>query len=205
MIHIDGQLAIRTITGRNGKFNVGRLATSIGEFVIKDALLDQHTEGKYRGSFAISEIRPSYYSTGGRLVVEIRAKLDSMTLDDVDNLTAEDAAQLSPTEPDPLDEEPVSPSAPEAPRKTRNPTPPRTAQMPADDVPFGMGSSSSSTKNSQPSEDAELFGTIWPLGSEVRLDTTVDRQRLRAQCSRLGELGYELDFKLQLWNRQPQP
>ena len=204
MIHIDGQLAIRTITGRNGKFNVGRLATSIGEFVIKDALLDQYTEGKYRGNFAISEIRPSYYSTGGRLVVEIRAKVDSMTLEDVDNLTAEDAAQLSPSEPDPLDEEPVRPSPPEAPRETRNPTPTRAAQMPADDAPFGMDNSSSSTKHSQPNENAELFGTIWPLGSEVRLDTTVDRQRLRAQCARLGELGYELDFKLQLWKRQPQ-
>lgn len=200
MIHIDGQLAIRTITGRNGKFNVGRLATSIGEFVIKDALLDQYTEGKYRGSFAISEIRPSYYSTGGRLVVEIRAKLDSMTLDDVDNLTVEDAAQLSPNEPDPLDEEPTRLSPPEAPRKPRNPT----AQMQADDAPFGMGHSSSSMQNAQPNEDAELFGTIWPLGSDVRLDTTVDRQRLRAQCARLGELGYELDFKLQLWKRQPQ-
>ncbi len=51
MIHIDGQLAIRTITGRNGKFNVGRLATSIGEFVIKDALLDQYTEGKVPRQF----------------------------------------------------------------------------------------------------------------------------------------------------------
>ncbi|RMU17686.1 DUF3275 family protein, partial [Pseudomonas savastanoi] len=48
--------------------------------------------------------------------------------------------------------------------------------------------------------DAELFGTIWPLGSSVKLDTTVDRQRLRQQCVRLGELGYELDFKLQIWN-----
>ena len=205
MIHIDGQLAIRTITGRNGNFNVGRLATSIGEFVIKDALLDQYTEGKYRGSFAISEIRPSYYSTGGRLVVEIRAKVDSMTLDDVDNLTAEDAAQLSPTEPDPLDEEPDNPSVPDTPRKARKPTPTRAAQMPPDDAPFGMDSSSSSTKNAQQHKDAELFGTIWPLGDEVRLDTTVDRQRLRAQCARLGELGYELDFKLQLWKRQPQP
>lgn len=49
----------------------------------------------------------------------------------------------------------------------------------------------------------ERSGTA--LGSEVRLDTTVDRQRLRAQCARLGELGYELDLKLQLWKRQPQP
>lgn len=42
MINIPGQLAIRTINGRNGEFNVGKLSTSIGEFVIKDALLDQH-------------------------------------------------------------------------------------------------------------------------------------------------------------------
>ncbi|HCF4240139.1 DUF3275 family protein, partial [Pseudomonas aeruginosa] len=68
MINIPGQLAIRTINGRNGEFNVGKLSTSIGEFVIKDALLDQHIEGKYRGDFAITEIRPSYYTTGGRLV-----------------------------------------------------------------------------------------------------------------------------------------
>ncbi|MEN1776162.1 DUF3275 family protein, partial [Pseudomonas aeruginosa] len=67
MINIPGQLAIRTINGRNGEFNVGKLSTSIGEFVIKDALLDQHIEGKYRGDFAITEIRPSYYTTGGRL------------------------------------------------------------------------------------------------------------------------------------------
>src|SRR3546814_7532050 len=33
MITIPGQLAIKTIHGRNGDFNVGRLATSIGEFV----------------------------------------------------------------------------------------------------------------------------------------------------------------------------
>ena len=35
MINIPGQLAIRTINGRNGEFNVGKLSTSIGEFVIR--------------------------------------------------------------------------------------------------------------------------------------------------------------------------
>ncbi|RMN90867.1 hypothetical protein ALQ51_02062 [Pseudomonas cannabina] len=40
MINLLGYLAIRTISGRNGAFNVGRLSTSIGEFFIKDALLD---------------------------------------------------------------------------------------------------------------------------------------------------------------------
>ena len=42
MITIPGQLAIKTIHGRNGDFNVGRLATSIGEFVVKNAVPDAH-------------------------------------------------------------------------------------------------------------------------------------------------------------------
>jgi hypothetical protein len=62
MITLPGQLAIKTIHGRNGDFNVGRLATSIGEFVIKNAELDQYREGKYEGDFVITEIRPSTYT-----------------------------------------------------------------------------------------------------------------------------------------------
>lgn len=201
MINIPGQLAIRTISGRNGDFNVGRLSTSIGEFVIKDALLDQYDEGKYRGVFIITEIRPSYYSTAGRLVVEIRAKLESMSLDDVDNLTAEDTATLSPSEPDPIDEEPSSTqAAPQQQRRNTSDTAPAANSLnqpsPDDDAPFGMAPPSS--KNSA-EQDAALFGTIWPLGDTVKLDTTVDRQRLRRQCTRLGEIGYVLDFKLQAW------
>ena len=68
MISVTGQLAIRTIHGRNGAFNVGRLTTSIGEFVIKNAELDQYREGKYDGDFVIAQIRPSTYNTSGRMV-----------------------------------------------------------------------------------------------------------------------------------------
>ena len=70
MITMPGQLAIRTIHGRNGDFNVGRLATSIGEFVVKTADLDQYPEGKYEGDFIITEIRPSTYNANGRMVIE---------------------------------------------------------------------------------------------------------------------------------------
>ncbi|AMB86039.1 hypothetical protein AWM79_12305 [Pseudomonas agarici] len=198
MINIPGQLAIRTITGRNGDFNVGRLSTSIGEFVIKDALLEQYNEGKYRGDFAIRGIRPSHYSTGGRLVVEIRAELESMSLDDVDKLTVEDTARLTTNESDPLDEEAPRTSPTQQPRKRRPVAQATSIQPSADDAPFGMESSSTTSND----DDAELFGTLWPLGKTVRLDTTVDRQRLRAQCTRLGELGYIHDFKQQSWNCQ---
>ncbi|NVZ63625.1 DUF3275 family protein [Pseudomonas gingeri] len=195
MINIPGQLAIQTITGRNGDFNVGRLSTSIGEFVIKDALLEQYNKGKYRGNFAITGIRSTHYSAGGRLVVEIRAELASMSLDDVDKLTVEDTTRLTTNEPDPLDEETPRSSTTQEPRKHRPAAQPTSIQSSADDAPFGM-------ESSRTTSDAELFGTIWPLGKTVRLDTTVDRQRLRAQCTRLGELGYVHDFKQQSWNCQ---
>lgn len=203
MITLPGHLAIRTISGRNGDFNVGRLSTSIGEFVIKDALLDQYNEGKYRGDFAITEIRPSYYTNGGRLVVEIRAKLDSMVLDAVDNLTTEEADRLSNTETDPIDEEATVVASP----SPRRPAKTRSSQATTDDeAPFGMVKTNPTVLTSSEDVDAELFGTIWPLTSSVRLDTTVDRQQLRLQCARLGELGYVHDFKQQIWNlttRQP--
>jgi len=205
MITIPGQLAIRTISGRNGDFNVGRLATSIGEFVIKDALLDQYHEGKYRGDFVIAEIRPSYYSTGGRLVVEIRAKLDSMTLDDLDHLTAEETATFSSTELDPLEEERSQTPPPEPARKAKAPTPARSTPKPpagpTAEAPLGMSDAKPAPTTDAASGDADLFGTVWPLGETVKLDTTVDRQRLRAQCARLGALGYSLDFRQQVWHR----
>lgn len=199
MISILGQLAIRTISGRNGPFNVGKLVTSIGEFVIKDSQLDQYTEGKYDGTFAVSQIRPSYYTHGGRLVVEIRAELGGMTLEDVSDLSVDEVAQMSSTVADPLDEEkPSSLAEQRQPSKRRTPV---AGPPPQDDTPFGMSPSSPAPAANDSSADAELFGTVWPLGAEVKLDTTVDRQRLRAQSNRLNELGYHMDFKRQLWER----
>ena len=201
MIKIPGHLAIRTIQGRNGAFNVGRLSTSIGEFVIKDAVLEQHVEGKYRGEFVITEIRASSYSSGGRLVIEIRARLDSMVLEDIDALTAYDNAQIDAQSPDPLDEEPpVAVPPPKArPQPARPARPASTPVVPADDnAPFGMPVTPAPDVDEA---DQALFGTVWPLGETVRLDSTVDRQRLRQQCQRLGQLGYTMDFKSQAWNR----
>lgn len=198
MISITGQLAIRTISGRLGLFNVGRLSTSIGEFTIKDALLDQYQEGKYRGDFAIKQIRPSYYSHGGRLVVEIRAELEGMTLDDVTGLSREDEEHLPTNVPDPLEENGLAPPlAPPRHTPVAPPPPPQTDAL-ASNEPFGMDQPASLTADDP---DAELFGTVWPLSETVRLDTTVDRQRLRAQCTRLDQLGFTMDFKTQTWSR----
>ncbi|WP_337261514.1 MULTISPECIES: DUF3275 family protein [unclassified Serratia (in: enterobacteria)] len=190
MITIPGQLAIRTIHGRNGPFNVGRLATSIGEFVIKNAELDQYDEGKYDGEFIITEIRPSTYNTSGRMVIEIRAHLGGMTLSSTEQLSENEASQFSPQEVDPLDEEPSAPAMPPQPTDL----PVVSTDPLIDTTPFGVPDASPGGEG-----DETLFGALWPLTAVVKLDTTVDRRCLRAQGQRLRALGYTFDEIAQEW------
>ncbi|QNE50865.1 DUF3275 family protein [Klebsiella michiganensis] len=199
MITLPGQLAIKTIHGRNGDFNVGRLSTSIGEFVIKNAELDQYDEGKYDGDFVITEIRPSTYNTSGRMVIEIRAHLGGMTLSNIDRLSKDEAQRLSPQEVDPIDEETQAPAAAARPpartkaRSTRDPL--------VDTTPFGSEPAAASSSNASAEEDdVALFGMLWPLSETVKLDATVDRRVLRQQRDRLDAMGYRFEPLSQDWH-----
>jgi hypothetical protein len=197
MINVPGQLAIKTIHGRNGDFNVGRLATSIGEFVVKNAELDQYAEGKYEGDFVIAEIRPSTYTANGRMVIEIRAHLGGMTLSNIDSLSRDEARRLSPQEVDPIDEETQAP-APVTP-KVKPKAKPRNARDPlVDTTPFGTVPAPATA--SDEAEDVALFGGLWPLDKIVKLDPTVDRRVLRQQRDRLGLLGYAFAPLSQDWH-----
>jgi len=209
MITLSGQLAIRSVIGRNGAFNVARLFTPVGTFSIKDAVLDQYEEGKYQGDFVISQIKPSHYTTqSGVLIVEIRAYLESMTLDECDRLSTEEAAAVTPSLQDPAEEEAAKPKP-----QAAKPVTTAAADALDDDTPFGMTteelvqqgiaakakSSADKPKATAESTDAELFGLLWPLGESVKLDATVDRLTQRKQVERLKALGFVLDFKQQLW------
>lgn len=136
MIRVDGQLVVKSIPGRFGTFNVARLVTSFGEFAVKDSMLEQYSEGKYEGSFVIAHIGPSSYSTGsGRTVIEVRARLDSMTLNEMDSLSQADTELLEQKEPDPLDEErghpPAQPKVTAAPPPSTCPSCPNHTHGPA--------------------------------------------------------------------------
>jgi Protein of unknown function (DUF3275) len=201
MITIPGQLAIRTIHGKNGDFNVGRLATSIGEFVIKNAELDQYTEGKYEGDFAIAEIRPSTYNTGGRMVIEIRAHLGGMTLSNIDSLSKDEASRLSPQEVDPIDEEASAPQPAPTTAAPATETAPMSADPLIDTTPFSVTTPAKpKSEATAEQEDPTLFGALWPLTEIVKLDATVNRRVLRQQRDRLGTLGYEFAPLSQDWH-----
>lgn len=176
MIQLRGNINIRTIDGRRGPFNVGALITPLGEFKVKDACLDQFDEGRYSGDFTIERIYPATYFAATRLIVEVRAQLGGMALDEVDELEA--PADVN-AEPDPVDEAPVAaPTTPEP-----EPETPEATETTDDDA----------------AKLQALFGTLYPLDECVKLDPTVDRQQFRDQRNVLKRLGYRFQFDDQVW------
>lgn len=107
MIRLQGSLLVRKIKGRNGPFCVADLVTDVGEFKVKDALLDQFDEGTYQGEFFVSEFFLASYTTFGRAVTEIRVRLADLHIGDSTELPAQ--ARRDPVEPDPAEEEPLHP------------------------------------------------------------------------------------------------
>lgn len=193
---VPGQLTLRTIHGRNGPFNVSRLVTPIGEFVVKDPELEQYPEGKYEGEFVIRYIFPKAYPTGGGMRFEIRANLDGMTLSGIQKLGRDEARKFSAQEVDPLDEEQPQPVA----KAASGTASASTSKDPlVDTTPFGVETPAASA-SAAGDDDAALFGALWPLGEIVKLDATVERRVLRQQRDRLGVLGYKFAPLSQDWH-----
>jgi hypothetical protein len=190
MITVPGTLFIRTLHGRNGAFSVGRLATGIGTFAVKDALLDQYDPGQYAGVFDIARIFPAAYACHGQMVVEARAKLVGMALAAIGSLPDNRPQDIAA---DPIEPE-LSPPAEEAPAPEE---PPALAPDPAPEAQ-GLGAAPGDPEGK--AEDARLFGPLWPPGGTLRLDTTVERTLLRRQRDRLKALGYCFDAKTQTWS-----
>ncbi|AJZ87895.1 MULTISPECIES: DUF3275 family protein [Pseudomonadota] len=211
-IIVPGQLALRTIHGRNGKFNVGKLECQLGKFTIKDAELEQYPEGKYQGEFVLRYIfLKGYPISDGSMRFEMRANLDGMTLFGIDKLSKAEAHSFAPQEVDPLDEEQGPPpaatpvKASKASRSAKSAPVQASADPLIDTTPFGVDApppATAAAPGSTEDGDAALFGLLWPLGESVKLDSTIDRRALRAQIARLDELGYALDFKTQEWSRR---
>ena len=99
MINLTGTITVKTIHGRNGDFNVGRLLTEIGEFNVKEGI-EEYAPGQYTGQFSISRIYPAAYAVGGRYNVEVRATVVSIALTDMDTRPESDEPPVSEPEPD---------------------------------------------------------------------------------------------------------
>lgn len=186
---VSGSLTIREIIGRHGPFKVGKLITQLGEFAVKDALLDQYDSGTYDGNFGIGRIYPSYYVASGRIIVEVRASVENMVLSGIDDQLPEEPLF---TEPDPMDTEPVN----------TDDSPTLDAHSKPSASKAGNTSDDSQDTDEPESEidsDAALFASLMPLADNVKLDPTVKRAVLRVQCDRLKVLGYKFQPANQTW------
>lgn len=197
MITLHGTLTVRTIHGRNGDFNVGRLLTEIGEFSVKDPELDQYDEGRYEGTFGIEQIYPTSYVAAGRMVMEVRARIGAWDLEDMDDLKPEDAAPIQ--DPDPIEEAKpptsVAPKVePEKPDAVDVGSAPKEKRAEAEAVGVRRKEA-----DEEDAELAKLFGPLWPLDKEVKLDPTVDRARFRKQRDHLKASGYKFRPLDQVW------
>lgn len=192
MLKLSGTLAIRTIQGSRGAFNVGRLLTEIGEFAVKDSLIEEYDEGRYKGEFGIIAITPSTYFAGGRTVVEVRARLGSIALEDIAALAGDDRSPI--TEPDPIESEPVLAAPAAAAEET-------TAEVATPDEPIPPEGEAIDDVDATERALQTLFGTLWPLDARVKLDPTVDRSLFRTQRDKLKELGYRFQPVGQVWER----
>lgn len=202
MISLPGTLVILQKQGKYGTFNKAKLVTSIGDFTIKDKRVEQYEEGKYDGTFIIIEIKPYSYLYQNRAVYEIQARLGGMALNDNTTLTDEDKSLTATLEHDPVSDEQLSTELNEGHHKdTEHSKPSDNLLSPGDKTKQIDGTVTSSSSDSN---DEELFGILWPLGEQVKLDSTEDRLRIRAQKERLHKLDYKFDFKTQIWNKKQQ-
>ena len=219
MIRIDGaQLRVKRIRqSRNGAFCVADLSTDIGEFKVKDPLLDQFDEGEYQATVWISEIYLAQYVAFGKGVTEIRARLHDL------QVQAQGALRRGEeqAEPDPIDErEPVR-AAPVAPdpapaaveskgKKSKNwerfnkkkPGLAPGDSSPDTDSKRQLASDQAVAQGLSALFDADLLQAIQNR-EPVKLDSTVERSLLRRQAAELGQaLGYSFDPKQQTWFAQ---
>jgi hypothetical protein len=215
MIKLTGiTLRVKKIRqGRFGDFCVADLSTDIGEFKVKDPILDQFDDGEYTGTVWISEIFLSQYMAWGKAVTEIRARLHDLQLDS----GFERESVPESLEPDPAEETQPRPAPRPAHARGRNASPAgedltslkeRLAKTAIKPVRNGQAPSSAQPDRREQggdhdAETIELFGDLWPQiqnKQPVKFDATVDRLVLRKQSSKMNELGYKFNPIEQTWH-----
>lgn len=208
-IMVNGTLSVQRINGIRGEFSVGKLKCDIGVLNIKDPQLDQYETGTYQGRFGIARVYShGYAASTGCFIVETRAILDEYIIhsDEPGKLESEVAL----TEVDPL-ESPSAPTVPTAPVKPASTVAPAVDQhsKPRIDTPEKSVKPEPTAEPvpSAPKGDllAELFGELWPLDDEVKLDPTTvrtDPENHRKRCNHLKQSGYAFKAKSQSWVKQ---
>ena len=206
---LRGTITIRSHVGRHGPFKVGVLNVGFAQYIVKDPAIEEIDVGSHAGQFEIATTFLKSYPYPGRLIIENRAIVSHIALDDETQTVAQAAAaqeaeRVAVADVDPVDEdarppanvvvaagaapEPATESVP-APIESSAPVQRECASIPTDEELARI----------QDQSFATLFGPLWPFGAEVKLDKTIDRLRLRQQIKSMDSLGYEFQKQGQVW------
>jgi hypothetical protein len=221
-IRVRGTITIQRKNSARGAFNIGDLNTEIGEFEVKDSLIEEFEPGKYTGDFLIKWIAPDSFSWRGRVFVKNRATLEEILIDEADETAP---APSSPPEPDPIESQSHQPAHAQASTSASNstsaasvapspesaaPAPRQPRSSPREGNANPVASAPAAAKPaSDIAADEHLFGNeIFALLQRkelIKLDPSVDREMFRKQRDRLRTLGYAFDPKSQSWSTSNQP
>jgi len=209
MVNVKGVLTVKHRDGVNGRFSVGDLATTLGDFKVKESILDQFEEGRYEGEFVIQSIylgRP--YISRGSLITDIRAKVVEINLDVVEEGEIE---QPTSAEPDPIEEAKVEEAIASKVTFVNDSDDSNSDNVKIAPQPDVKSENSNEFKLSDDvAKDYEVL--INEVGSElvyqiankqpVKLDPTVDRALFYKQRDALKAHGYRFNAMTQSWSKE---
>ncbi|WP_369177962.1 DUF3275 family protein [Candidatus Thiodubiliella endoseptemdiera] len=172
MYKFKGTLVVRKIFGKYGEFAIGSIQTPIGDFSVKQAELDEYEEGTYEGRFVISRIQTVSGGFGtNKLILESRATLDAIHIDEIDEAPVEIV-----TEADPITED---------------------SNIDFDQVEASTKSNTNEDLHNLFNE--REIATIGQ-GEKVTLDPTNDRGILRQQQNYLKSNSWKFNMQEQAWH-----
>lgn len=181
LVKLNGKLFVSTRSGRYGDFNIAKLQTPIGDFVVKDKWMEQLEAGAYAGAFVIGRIfAQTIQLQSGALLTELRARVDDYVL--LDDGDVPETVEIGAKEQDPIVEETSeTPDLVEAPKEADDTDAPVKDPVDEDEA------------------NALLFGELWPLAQTVALDPATDRTQFRKQKDHLKTLGYKYQPDRKVW------
>ncbi len=205
MIILEGNITNKVITGANGDFSVGNFNTEVGQFKIKSQLLDQFEEGDYQVQVSVVKLSLNTYvvKRSGITITEIVADIDAINVIDADikSVTVESIEPDASVDEIKADKARVT-TEKKAVVKTDHQKPKKANKSETvlntqkTKIPVTPGMEGDDEK-----QLPELFGHLWPLTENVKLDTTLPRTLIIKQKDYLYNQGYTFDLKTQIWSK----
>jgi len=196
MIILEGNITNKVITGANGDFSVGNFNTEVGQFKIKSQLLDQFEEGDYQVQVSVVKLSLNTYvvKRSDITITEIVADIDAINVIDADIKSVTVESIEPDASVDEIKADKVVKTDHQKPKKANKGKTVLNTQKTKIPVTPGM-------EGDDEKQLPELFGHLWPLTENVKLDTTLPRTLIIKQKDYLYNQGYTFDLKTQIWSK----